>query len=154
MDCKRHGPILIGAALFLSACSFSSDSLLPSLTGEDPAGGSDRGVQQASPKAAPAGQQLASSGTLVSASSERRVLAQSNPPRLGTTDFKTPGVTAGKNTGTFVGQKVTELRAELNRMQANVSKSNDDLQKVRFIEGDQRGDSEYFGGTISDYHHL
>jgi len=145
MDCKRHGPILIGAAVFLSACSFSSDSLLPSLTGEDPSGGSNRGAQQTSPKAAPAGQQMASNGTPVSASSGRRQLAQSSPPRLGTTDFKAPGVTAGKNTGTFVGQKVTELRAELNRMQGNVSKSNDDLQKVR---SKTVGDSQRYHNSV------
>jgi hypothetical protein len=53
------------------------------------------------------------------------------PLQLGTADFKVPGVTPGKNTGTFVGQKVTELRAELNRMQGKVSKSNGDLQKAR-----------------------
>ncbi|MBT3550242.1 MAG: hypothetical protein HOH80_11100 [Rhodospirillaceae bacterium] len=145
MDCKRHGPILIGAALFLSACSFSSDSLLPSLTGEDPAGGANSGAQQASPKAAPAGQQLASNGTPVPAAPGRTQMAQSSPPKLGTTDFKTPGVTAGKNTGTFVGQKVTELRAELNRMQANVSKSNGDLQKVR---SKTVGDSQRYHNSV------
>lgn len=145
MDCKRHGPILIGAALFLSACSFSSDSLLPSLTGEDPSGGSSSGAQQASPKAAPAGQQVASRGTPVSAAPSRTQMAQSSPPQLGTTDFKAPGVTAGKNTGTFVGQKVTELRAELNRMQANVSKSNDDLQKVR---SKTVGDSQRYHNSV------
>jgi hypothetical protein len=145
MDCKRHGPILFAAALILSACSFSSDSLLPSLTGEDPSGASNKGAQQSTPKSAPAGQQVASNGMPVAAAARRPVLAQSNPPSLGTTNFKAPGVTAGKNTGTFVGQKVTELRAELNRMQGNVSKSNDDLQKVR---AKTVGDSQRYHNSV------
>jgi hypothetical protein len=72
-------------------------------------------------------------------------LAQSRPPRLGTTDFKAPGVTAGKDTGTFVGQKVTELRAELNRLQGNVSKSNTDLQKAR---AKTVGDSQRYHNSV------
>ena len=81
----------------------------------------------------------------VAAAARRPVLAQSNPPSLGTPNFKAPGVTAGKNTGTFVGQKVTELRAELNRMQGNVSKSNDDLQKVR---AKTVGDSQRYHNSV------
>jgi hypothetical protein len=40
-------------------------------------------------------------------------------------------VTEGRETGTFVGQKVTELRNELRRLQTDVSKNNTDLQGVR-----------------------
>ena len=105
MDCKRHGPVLVGAALFLSACSFSSDWLLPSLTGEDPVGRSDKSAQQENPASAPKsarpGQRLVIDGA--PASARRPRLAQSAPPRLGSTNFETPGVTAGKNTVTFVG---------------------------------------------------
>ncbi|MDP6426719.1 MAG: hypothetical protein QGH73_11380 [Rhodospirillales bacterium] len=143
MDCKIHGPILIGAAMILSACSFSSDSLLPSLTGEDPAGASSRGAQQSAPQKARAPQPVVAAST--PARRPAPALAQRRPPRLGTTDFKAPGVTAGKDTGTFVGQKVTELRAELNRLQGNVSKSNTDLQKVR---SKTVGDSQRYHNSV------
>ncbi|MEE2759924.1 MAG: hypothetical protein VYE18_00575 [Pseudomonadota bacterium] len=147
MDRKKHGPILVGAALLLSACSFSSDWLLPSLTGEDPAGRSDKSAQQANPASAPksarTGRRLVSDA--VPALARRPQLAQTAPPRLGTTNFETPGVTAGKNTGTFVGQKVMELRTELNRMQSNVSKSNDELQKVR---AKTVGDSQRYHNSV------
>ncbi len=103
MDLNGFRPILVGAALFLSGCTFADNSLFPTLTGTDPSGG-----QSAS----------SASGTRT-------------PPALGTTNFEAPGVTDGRETGTFVGQKATELRNELRRLQADVSKNNGDLQTAR-----------------------
>jgi len=106
MDLIGFRPVLVGAALFLSGCTFADDSLFPTLTGGDPSGG-------------------ARSETAVNSNGVR------NPPALNNTNFQAPGVTEGRDTGTFVGQKATELRNELRRLQADVSKNNTDLQAVR-----------------------
>ncbi len=104
MDLNGFRPILLGAALFLSGCTFADNSLFPTLTGTDPSGGATSGSQAAGAR---------------------------TPPALGTTNFEAPGVTEGRETGTFVGQKATELRGELRRLQTDVSKNNGDLQSAR-----------------------
>ena len=110
MDFNRFRPIVLGAACVLSACTFADDSLLPRLTGGDPRGGAQTGPAQAQTPA-PAGVRT--------------------PPALGTTNFEPPPVSDGRDTGTFVGQKVVELRNELRRLQQDVSKNNGELQSVR-----------------------
>lgn len=50
---------------------------------------------------------------------------------LGSTVFEPVKITDGKNTGTFVGQKVVAFRSELNNLQDAIKKHNADLQKVR-----------------------
>ncbi|NQV57927.1 MAG: hypothetical protein HQ503_18850 [Rhodospirillales bacterium] len=132
MEFKRHGPILVGAALILSACSFNLDEFLPSLTGEDPAGANAPSTQTSTPTDTAVTQPTMRQATAEPDRQEQSgAVPGGKPPRLGTTDFKSPGVTDGKDTGTFVGQKVSELRAELRRLQGNVSKNNGDLQQLR-----------------------
>ncbi len=116
MDLIGFRPVLVGAALFLAGCTFADDSLFPTLTGGDPSGG----------VRAPAGDPGA-------------------PPALNSTNFQAPGVTEGRDTGTFVGQKATELRNELRRLQADVSKNNTDLQTVR---AKTVTDSQRYHGTV------
>ncbi len=53
------------------------------------------------------------------------------PPPLGSTNFVPPTVTPGQATGTFVGQKVVALRAELRRLQTEIRGQNGQLQTVR-----------------------
>ena len=119
----------------LAGCSFSSDSLLPSLTGEDPAGSSSTTqaqsrapVQQSTPTRA------------------QQPVRAAQPPAMGTTKFEPKGVTSGSNTGTFVGQKAIELRNELRNLQASVSKNNNKLQTVR---DKTIKDSQRYHGAIS-----
>jgi hypothetical protein len=91
------------------------DSLWPSLTG----GSSEPAPAAAAPTAPPMGgsiQPLAS-GTA--------------PPVLGTTNFVPPRITPGQATGTFVGQKVSMLRNELQRMRAQIRDQNNLLQIAR-----------------------
>ena len=57
--------------------------------------------------------------------------ASASPPALGTTSFVPPSVTAAQPTGTFVGQKVAQLRSELETLQNNVGQRNDSLQEIR-----------------------
>ena len=54
-----------------------------------------------------------------------------SPPSLGATRFVPPQVTAAQPTGTFVGQKVGQLRRELGILQTNVRQRNDSLQEIR-----------------------
>ena len=53
------------------------------------------------------------------------------PPQLGSTNFVPPTGTPGQATGTFVGQKVGQVRAELERLQAALRQQNVVLQQVR-----------------------
>ncbi|MBT4464616.1 MAG: hypothetical protein HOC60_08040, partial [Rhodospirillaceae bacterium] len=116
--------LAIGAVLLLPACSFTEEALWPSLTGEDPAGAPAATTQTA------AVEQPATASTSTTAA----------PPALGTNDFKPQGVTAGQSTGTYVGKKVVELRAELSRLQASVSQNNAILQQLRarIVQDSQR----------------
>lgn len=116
MNFSKFRAMIVGAALVLPACSFSESALWPSLTGEDPASGSQQADQPAT-AAAPA--QAQANG------------AANPPPQLGTTNFQPVGVTPGQDTGTFVGRKVVELRSELQRLQDQVSLQNGELQQVR-----------------------
>jgi hypothetical protein len=118
MDLNGFRPVFIGAALFLSGCTFADDSLFPTLTGGDPSGGA----------------------------AARTSSSSSAQPALGTTNFAPPGVTEGRDTGTFVGQKATELRNELRRLQTDVSKNNTDLQGVR---AKTVSDSQRYHGTVA-----
>ncbi len=122
---------LAGAILLLPACSFTEDTLWPSLTGESPTGAKGQAAQPAAPGGAPAGQSV--------------IIAQ-NPPPLGTTNFKPTGVTPGQPTGTFVGKKVTSLRQELKRLQGSISTHNGQLQGLR---GKIVANSQRYHGTIA-----
>ncbi len=134
---------LAGTFLSVSACSFTENTLWPSLTGESPTA-SNKQASAAFPKAsAPAptgatGQQTATGGPAV--------IVANNPPPLGTSNFQPNGVTPGQSTGTFVGQKVVEMRAELKRMQASISTHNSQLQALR---GKIVANSQRYHGTIA-----
>ncbi len=124
--------LAVGAVLVLPACSFTEDALWPSLSGEDP-GGAPPPPRAAEP---PQGQSVAPPPQVFS----------SRQPPLGTTDFKPTGVTPGQATGTFVGQKVAELRGELSKLQSNISEHNHLLQDVRtkIVQ-----DSQRYHGTVA-----
>ncbi|MBT6094057.1 MAG: hypothetical protein HOH04_04195 [Rhodospirillaceae bacterium] len=138
MDYKKFRLLAIGSALIVSACSFSEDSLWPSLTGEDPAGSTSEAQEQASAKAA--APQQAQAGAQPAAT------AVPGQPALGTGNFVPSGVTPGSATGTFVGKKVVELRGELQRLQGNIGQQNGQLQKLR---GQLVANSRRYHGTIA-----
>jgi hypothetical protein len=69
-----------------------------------------------------------------------------NPPMLGSNSFEPPGVTAGAPTGTFVGQKVSTLRGDLQGLQATLSRQNGALQSIR---NDTVQDSQRYHGTVA-----
>lgn len=113
------------AVILLPACAFVEDSLWPSLTGSDPAG--DKKKETARPQQ----QQPAAPARSVPASQQAQ--APSAPPAL--TGADAPPIpappTPGADTGTLVGKKVGELRAELQRLQGLVSQHNGQLQQLR-----------------------
>ena len=109
MVIKNIRPVFVGVAFFISGCSFSAESLLPTLTGEDPAGPTSSAQKVQTPEA-----KISPAPTLAPTN-----LAQNAPANNGT------------DSGTFVGSKVGELRKELRRLQINVSRNNSNLQQLR-----------------------
>jgi len=135
MTIKINRSIVVSATVLitglLAGCSFSSDSLLPSLTGEDPSASNTQQAQASTPQRQ---------------TQPARTQRATQPPSMGTSKFEPTGVTSGSNTGTFVGQKAIELRNELRRLQSNVSKNNGALQSVR---GKTVQDSQRYHGAVS-----
>ena len=117
MALNRSHVAVIGAALLLPGCSFATDALWPSLIGEDSPTVSQSEEVQASQSGAPS-----------SPTPQLSTGASASPPSLGTTRFVPPPVTAAQPTGTFVGQKVSQLRSELGILQTNVVQRNNSLQ--------------------------
>ena len=114
------------AAATLSACSFSMDSLWPSLTGDSPQ--STAPVQSSASARGQAVQIPASAGERLN----QPVIGPAGaPPVLGSTNFEPPTITPGQSTGTFVGQKVGMLRGELQRMRGEIGQHNTSLQGIR-----------------------
>lgn len=94
-----------------------TDSLWPSLTGEDPKGnGAQTPIAPARAEANP-----------------QPTLSPPPPPSLGRTNFVPPRVTQGAATGTYVGQRVVELRGELQRLQSQIGQQNTQLQSIRSV---------------------
>ena len=125
--------IVVGTGCVLGACSWTADTLWPSSNSDKPTDKTDKqggsGPQTAS---APAPQPSAD--------------APPPPPALGTTNFVLPRVTPGQSTGTFVGQKVVQLRTELSSLQAGVLEQNGNLQNVR---AQTVRNSQQYHGTIA-----
>jgi len=110
--------IVIGTGCTIGACSFTADewwplltdefsahALWPSLSGDELPAKSDK-MDETTPQTRSA-------------------------PALGITNFVPSRVTPGELTGTFVGQKLNQLRTELSRLQVRVIKHNGNLQNVR-----------------------
>lgn len=119
--------IIVGGALLLPACSFTQDTLWPSLTGENPAGTSAKVADStASATVEPASKSQPSADALAIAK----------------------GIPAGQmgSTGTFVGKKVDEIRGELTRLQNSISRHNKQLQRLRakIVQ-----DSQRYHGTVA-----
>ncbi len=111
---KTHITLLLSGIL-LSGCSMVSDSLWPSLTGES----SSKNNKSTSIPASKA------------EANAQPTLSPPPPPSLGSTNFVPPQVTQGAATGTYVGQRVVELRNELQRLQGQIGQQNAQLQAIR-----------------------
>ncbi|MGB0670597.1 MAG: hypothetical protein ACPGNT_03810 [Rhodospirillales bacterium] len=116
--------MVLATTVLVAGCSYTEDALWPSLTGEDPSGGTSTGAapQTLEAEVAEADQAPVADNT--------RAMPGNQPP-LGMTDFSPLGITPGQPTGTFVGKKVIELRGELGRLQESIGVQNNRLQEVR-----------------------
>lgn len=124
---------VVVAVLLLSGCSgtgSSGDSVWSTLAGED-----------AKASHAPAGN--------ISTVAIAPAPAEANPqPTLAPTrtaangNLTAPAAAPGASTGTYVGQKVQELRGDLQRLQDNISRHNAELQQVR--QGMAQDASSYY----------
>ena len=130
--------IVVGTSYGLGACSFAADALWPSLIGDDPSG--KKSAKQVQPKSQTAPVPAPTRQPPPPAD------APPPPPPLGTTNFVPPTVTPGQSTGTFVGQKVVQLRTELSRLQRGVLMQNGNLQNVR---AQTIRNSQQYHGTIA-----
>ena len=125
--------IFIIPSLILSGCSFISDRVFPGReTSELPPPASATEVAK-----------LTEESTSAKEESE---LSKNPPPQLGNSSFNPAPITPGIETGTFVGQKVSQLRNELTQLQNNIVKQNERLQKIRdqVIQTSQR-----YHGTVA-----
>ena len=113
---------VLSTVMMLGGCSFSTDALWPSLSGQAPSSPSTKGTQ-AVPIKASAGE--IAGQPLVNPTNGKA------PPKLGSTNFQVQPPRAGQATGTFVGNKVAQLRDDLTRLQTSINKENSDLQAVR-----------------------
>lgn len=127
---KKSSVALVGTALVLMGCSSVSDAIFPGA--EE---GAARPRQTAAAQPAPARQ-----------SSEDQALRPSAPPALGNSSFTPLSVTPGEPTGTFVGQRIAQLRNDLGALQQNIIGRNQQLQNIR---GQTIGVSQRYHGTVA-----
>ncbi len=125
----------LSAVLILGGCSYVSDSLWPSLTGDEPAPPQQPAAQLQIP---PSPAELNPQPTMAP--------APTPPPTLGTTDFTPPPITPGTATGTFVGQQVQELRGALSQLQQKLGTHNTNLQQIRVTTTEN---SQRYHGTVA-----
>ncbi len=146
MVSRASHALLVGTALLLGGCSYVSDSLWPSLTGDDPAGESPAAEKVA---VAPSKAEQNSAPTLSPAAPAQSAPSLSTPaapPQLGSTQFVPPGVTSFQNTGTYVGQKIAQMRQELGALQNRISQRNTSLQQIRQMTAQN---AQRYHGTIA-----
>ena len=120
---------VLGPAILLAGCSFATDSLWPSLTGDDPARGETIDI-------APADVEFA----------DDPMMMPVEPPALGTTTFEPTQVTQATPTGTFVGGKVEQIRRELGSLQSLIVSRNGELQQIRNVAAQN---SQRYHGTVA-----
>lgn len=118
----------LSSVLILSGCTFVSDSIWPSLAGED---------QQAPTPAA------ASNRAANAAAAAQGSVSQ---PALGDGSFSTPVSGNLSSTGTIVGQKVQELSGELRQLQSRLNQRNGSLQQIR---GATVQNAQRYHGTVA-----
>ncbi|NQW09117.1 MAG: hypothetical protein HQ481_04445 [Alphaproteobacteria bacterium] len=117
MQWFRRLAILGAGVVALGGCSFSTDALWPSLSGEEPTAA-----------APPPAETIA----IQPSAGERASQSQAGaPPRLGSTNFEVQPPQPLQETGTFVGQKVGQLRTDLVRLQGSIQTHNGGLQNLR-----------------------
>jgi hypothetical protein len=121
---------VVAATGLLSACSFMSDSLWPTVTGEAPA-----------PR-----ERVAIPASAAEANAQPTLSPGAGPvPVSAMAAAPAPGVQP-QATGTFVGQKVGQLFGELQRLQGQLQQQNQNLQQLR---GQTTQNAQRYHGTVA-----
>ncbi len=149
---RAAGLLMVGMASFAGGCTFVSDSLWPSLAGEDEAGTVVREAPPRSSRLSPEAQaarsaaiNAAASGS-TSATSLPSTQVAGGPPPLGTTTFQAPAVSSFQATGTVVGQKVQQIASELRQLEGRLNQRNDTLAQIR---GSTIQNAQRYHGTVA-----
>ncbi|WP_417815999.1 hypothetical protein [Thalassospira alkalitolerans] len=111
---------VIGAALLLGGCSFSSEALWPTLAGE--------------------GNDATESSAMMADTSGADATTSSDVTR------STQPLTGMSQTGTFVGSRVENMQAELNRLKVALNEHNNELQQLR---AQTVRNSQAYHGTVA-----
>ena len=145
----------IAAVVLLGGCSSFGEELWPSLTGEEPAEGGTLVGRSAEPSTeriviepSQAEQTTATTATNVpyGVAPVPSVPTRGAPPILGTSSFEQTAVTPGGATGTYVGQKVHQVRSELSGLRTNLAQRNGGLQQLR---GTTVSNAQQYHGVIA-----
>jgi len=127
---------VLGLVFALTGCSYVSDELWPSLTGESPTGQPAVVSQIApAPERGPGFQQPA----------QQAAPSYGSAPG-GAALYQPVGVTPGQPTGTFVGQKVQQMRTELQQLQQALAQR---AQQVQGVRGSATQNSQRYHGTVA-----
>ncbi|HVM79616.1 MAG TPA: hypothetical protein VMU06_11385 [Stellaceae bacterium] len=118
--------MIIVATAMLAGCSFVDDNLMPVLTGEEP---SEQTASGSQPSGYPPPQQIPPSPA--ESNPQPTLSPVPAPPPVSSGNYNAGPVTPGASTGTYVGQKVAGLRADLQRLQSNINQHNGELQQAR-----------------------
>jgi hypothetical protein len=116
MAFSKTHSVAVFAALLLGGCDFADQALFPAL--------------------APAPDSTSSSSGPATAS----------PPAAVSNSYTVPKVSSGESTGTFVGQKVTTLRSDLQQLQSSLTNQSSQLQQIR---NQTVQDSQSYHGTVA-----
>jgi len=109
-----------------------SESLWPSLSGDEAEAKSGEQVAIPPSKAEQNLQPtLSSSGAPNAPPAAPTLTAGGTPPLVGSGQFTPPPATKFQPTGTFVGQKISELSGELSNLQGRLAQRNGQLQQIR-----------------------
>ena len=128
--------IILAPALLIGSCSFISDTVFPG--------------NKSSELPPPASVKSAKQSSKEDLGQKQESTTNSNPaPQLGNSRFQPTPITPGIETGTFVGQKVSQLRNELSQLQSNIVTQNQRLQSIRtqITQTSQR-----YHGTVAAIH--
>jgi len=130
VNLRRSTGAVLGAAILLSGCSFATDSLWPSLTGDEPAGETSQMVNIPPSQA-----------------EQNRQPTFSAPPLPAMAAAPSPNMAySGQPTGTLVGQKVGQLRGELQRLKGQLGQQNGQLQQIRQMT---TNNAQRYHGTVA-----
>lgn len=116
MAFSKTRSVAVFAALLLGGCAFTDQALFPAL--------------------APAPDTSSSTSGAVTAQPQTAVVSSYNVPK----------VSSGESTGTFVGQKVSTLRGDLQQLQSTLTNQGSQLQQIR---NQTVQDSQSYHGTVA-----